>query len=67
MGDGISVNAEALVRERLRELRAGRIALNNEDDGERFGKLGVKTYALENNALVAKFLHPAREEEEAEE
>lgn len=67
MGDGISVNAEALVRERLRELRAGRISLNGENDGERFRKLGVKTYALENGALVAKFLHPAREEGEAEE
>jgi RecB family exonuclease len=67
MGDGISVNAEREVKERLRELRGGRIALNGENDGERFRKLGVKTYALENSALVAKFLHPAREEEEAEE
>lgn len=67
MGDGISANAEALVRERLKELRAGRISLNDENDEERFRRRGVKTYALENNTLVAKFLRPAREEEEAEE
>lgn len=67
MGDGISVNAEARVRERLGELRAGKISLNRENDEEVFRKAGVKTYALENNALVAKFLHPAREEEEGEE
>jgi hypothetical protein len=67
MGSGISINAEALVRERLREFRAGKIALNKESDEEVFRKRGIKTYALENNVLVAKFLRPAGDEEEGEE
>jgi ATP-dependent helicase/nuclease subunit B len=66
LGGGISVNAEARVKERLQELRAGKISLNGENDEEAFRKVGVKTYALENSALVAKFMHPAPVEEEGE-
>ncbi|MBP2676647.1 MAG: hypothetical protein H6Q84_3487, partial [Deltaproteobacteria bacterium] len=66
LGGGISINAEAGVRERLRALRAGKIPLNGENDEKDFNDVGVKTYALENSPLVTKFMHPAPEEEEGE-
>jgi len=61
VGGEIFAEAEALCRERLAALRAGRIPLNRADDGERFEKLGVKTYALALSPLVALFVHPAGE------
>jgi len=66
LGGGISINAEAAVKERLRALRAGKIPLNGENDEKDFSDVGVKTYALENSPLVTKFMHPAPEEEEEE-
>jgi hypothetical protein len=65
LGGGISVNGEALVRERIAALRAGILPLNREDDAERFAKVGVKTYALDSSPLVSRFVHPAPEGEDA--
>ncbi len=66
LGGGISIQAEALVKECLRAVRAGKIPLNRENDEEDFREVGVKTYALENSPLIAKFMLPALVEEEGE-
>ncbi|HYN74385.1 MAG TPA: PD-(D/E)XK nuclease family protein [Candidatus Methanoperedens sp.] len=66
LGDGISVNGENLVRERILALRAGKLPLNREDDAETFRKVGVKTYALEATPLISRFTHPVSDEEEGE-
>jgi ATP-dependent helicase/nuclease subunit B len=66
LGSDISVNAEELVKGRIQSLRAGKILLNREGDAGVFDKVGVKTYALENSPLIARFMHPALEPEEEE-
>jgi hypothetical protein len=66
LGDGISVNGEERVRERIRALRAGKLPLNREDDAETFRKVGVKTYALEATPLISRFTHPVSDAEEGE-
>lgn len=61
LGDGISANGDAMVRERIRALRSGRLSLNRETDVETFDRVGVKTYALKVSPLVTRFVHPAKE------
>jgi DNA-binding transcriptional regulator PaaX len=41
-----------LIAERLGEVRAGVIRLNREGDKERFEKLRIGTYVLDDHALV---------------
>jgi len=64
LGEGISANGDAMVRERIRALRSGRLPLNLETDVETFDRVGVKTYALKVSPLVTRFVHLAKEEPE---
>ncbi|MCG7881204.1 MAG: PD-(D/E)XK nuclease family protein [Candidatus Thiodiazotropha taylori] len=62
----VAEHAMALIRERLREVRAGELFLNREGDALFFDKqAGVKPYALDNSALIPLFTIPgeAREAE----
>ncbi|NLC71915.1 MAG: PD-(D/E)XK nuclease family protein, partial [Desulfuromonadaceae bacterium] len=63
MPGDVSAEAMALIRQRLAEVRAGRIQLNRVDDPERLDKIGMKLYALEDLPLLSLFLHPKEEEE----
>jgi RecB family exonuclease len=57
MGDGISENALMMIRERIGQLEAGRIALNSTADEEWFEKnAGIKPYAFDNSPLVRLFM-----------
>jgi hypothetical protein len=58
LGDGISAKALALLRERLGDLRAGRIALNRDGDEAFFDKMGVPVYAFDASPLVRLFVLP---------
>ncbi|GAB4370635.1 MAG: PD-(D/E)XK nuclease family protein [Deltaproteobacteria bacterium] len=57
-GEEISGNGEALLLERIADLRAGILRLNRGDDADRFEKVGVSTYALTASPLLERFVHP---------
>ena len=62
----ISVNALAMLRDRIAEVGAGQLRLNNRDDADFFGKTGKFTpYALENSPLVSTFMVEGGAEDEA--
>ncbi|ORJ55893.1 PD-(D/E)XK nuclease family protein [Geothermobacter hydrogeniphilus] len=64
MAGDISGEALKLIRQRLVEVRQGRVRLNRVDDEERFDKeAGIKLYALDNSPLLRLFMHPLPEEE----
>jgi len=50
--DDVARGAMQLIAERLGEVRAGVIRLNREGDKERFEKLRIGTYVLDDHALV---------------
>jgi RecB family exonuclease len=53
----ISGNALALIRERISQLRQGRVMLNSSSDEKEFPKqTGIKPYALDNSPLVRLFM-----------
>ena len=60
----VAEHAMALIRERLREVRAGELFLNREGDALFFDKqAGVKPYALDNSALIPLFTVPGEARE----
>jgi len=60
LGDGVSTKALELIRDRVKELKAGIVRLNQEDDADNFEKLtGIKPFALDRSPLITLFTHPA--------
>jgi ATP-dependent helicase/nuclease subunit B len=56
----VASEAIALIRQRVRELKRGRVRLNRADDAEFFERMaGVKPYAFETSPLVSLFMLPA--------
>lgn len=54
----VSKEAENAVRVRLEELKDGVVRLNNEDDVDRYAKVGFSDYWAKNSPLIAKFMRP---------
>ncbi len=62
MGEDISINAIALIKERLAEVRKGYVRLNTTEDEKLFKRTaGVTIYALDDSPLIRLFM---REEDE---
>ena len=65
LGADISSNALPLIKERLSQVKKGRVLLNSEVDEEWFDKeAGMPLYALDNSPLIRMFMH--RDQEEGE-
>lgn len=62
LGADVSVEAMKLIRQRLVEVKQGRVLLNTESDAAWFEtNAGITLYALKDNPLVKLFLLPAEE------
>jgi len=60
--DDVSVNAMALIKQRIQQIRQGRVILNNNSDESFYTKeAGTKPYALDKSPLVRLFMKPAQE------
>ncbi len=58
LGADVSANALPLIRDRLIQVKQGRIMLNNEGDEKWYDKnAGVALYALDNSPLIRMFMH----------
>ena len=55
VGTGVSENAERELRERIAEIRQGLVRLNRDGDAERFNKVGVYVFCLEDSPLILKY------------
>jgi len=57
LGNGISTKAMALIKERIKQLEMGIVALNSSSDEEWFDKTAAtKPYALDNSPLIRLFM-----------
>ncbi|QXE85553.1 PD-(D/E)XK nuclease family protein [Geomonas nitrogeniifigens] len=57
LGAGISAKAMELIRERIAELRQGKVTLNHENDPEWFkSNAGITIYALDDTPLIPLFM-----------
>ena len=60
----VAWRAMALIRQRLAEVREGRVCLNREGDASFFEKqAGIKPYALANSPLIGLFTLPGEAQE----
>jgi len=60
----IDEHALVLLKQRISELKGGKIKLNKVGDSETIGKeTGITPYALDNSPLIGKFSHAAEETE----
>ena len=61
--DDVSVNAMALITQRIQQIRQGKIVLNKDSDEKFYTKeAGTKPYALDRSPLVRLFMKPADED-----
>jgi len=62
IADDVSVNAMALIKQRIAQIRKGRVILNNISDESFYTKeAGTKPYALDKSPLVRLFMKPDQE------
>ena len=59
----VSSEALKLIRQRLTEIKTGKVRLNSVDDETWFDeKAGLTTYSLDNSPLLRLFMHESRDE-----
>jgi len=65
LGADVSANALPLIRDRLAQVKMGRILLNSESDETWYEKkAGIPLYALNNSPLIRMFMHQDQEQGE---
>lgn len=65
LGANVSINALPLIRQRLEQVKLGKIMLNKDNDETWYEKnAGIPLYALNNSPLIRMFMHPSTEGEE---
>ncbi|NTV13146.1 MAG: PD-(D/E)XK nuclease family protein [Desulfobulbaceae bacterium] len=66
LGAGISLHGVALIKQKIAEVRMGKVGLNRDTDVKWFEKnAGIKIYALTNSPLLGMFMLPGEEEDNA--